>query len=726
MSEPGNNSWSLLVRAPRAEVREYTLAPGATTIGRQTEVEVHISDSSASREHARIDFDPNQTCLTITDLNSTNGTFVNGRKISSPENLFHDDKIRIGKHLITAVSHQVRSGNANAQDARRSMVTGDLLLQSVDNYAILLHDISYQLVNIPDMPEALAKISTIIRQMIGAAECQIILKNNIPDMVEKGIPASILDDVTQDVSAAIFTLQAPAVVSDDSGMREMLIVPVEVEGQVAALIWAWKPYNEPGFSEESDLQLVVAVSHQVALTIQRNEFEQQLLRNAYYDQLTSLPNRTLFTDRLTQALTWEKRHDKYLFAVVLIDIDNFKVINDSLGHAAGDRVLQEIADRLNLNTRDHDSITRTNSVARLGGDEFIILLDDIATERDAYLAANRLKSILLQPIRIGENEIYTSVSIGITFNTQGYSQPDEMIRDAEIAMYRAKELGRAQVVLYDSVMHNLLVERLSMETELRRGMEQDEFRLYYQPIVQLADQCVVGLEALLRWHSPARGVLEPVDFFGALTTSGLIHTLDEWVLNYAARDAAKLQKLFPLNPPLYISVNISASLIRNTELLKTIERILAENKISTGALRLEITEKANIEDRRVSQTVFKALQQRGIRISLDDFGTGYSTLSYLLNFPADSLKVDPSFVQLLDSSTESFKIIETLRVLASMLEMSLVAEGIETEKQLQDLVALKCDYGQGFLFSKAVEFDQVVQYITKNLELSHPPGRRLT
>lgn len=716
MTEPGSYSWSLLVRAPQAEVREFIISPGTTTIGRQTEIDIHIADSGASRQHARIDFDPALPFLTITDLNSTNGTYVNGRRIDAPKHLFHDDKIRIGKHLIIAVSHQARSGTGGLHDARRSMVTGELLLQSVDNYAVLLHDISYQLVSISDMDEALRKISTIIRQMIGASECQVILKSSFPDLTEQGIPANIVEDVTQTVSAAIFTLEQQAIDSGEPVLREVLLVPVEVENQVAALIWAWKHYNEPGFSEDSDLQLVIAVSHQVALTIQRNEFERQLLRNAYYDQLTNLPNRALFSDRLNQALTWEKRHNKYLFAVMLIDIDNFKVINDSLGHAAGDRVLQETAERLTLNTRDHDTVTRTNAVARFGGDEFIILLDDIATERDAYLTANRLKSILLQPIRIGENEIYTSVSIGITFNTQGYSQPDEMIRDAEIAMYRAKELGRAQVVLFDNVMHNLLVERLSLETELRRGMKREEFRLYYQPIIRLADQSVVGLEALLRWHSPSRGVLEPADFFGALTTSGLINTLDEWVLNYAARDAAKLQKLFPLDPPFYISVNISASLIRSTELLNTIEKILADNKISTGTLRLEITEKANIEDKRSSQTVFKALQQRGIRISLDDFGTGYSTLSYLLSFPADALKVDPSFVQLLDSNPESFKIIETLRALASLLNMSLIAEGIETEKQLQDLIALKCDYGQGFIFSRAVDFDQVVEYISNNLK----------
>jgi EAL domain-containing protein (putative c-di-GMP-specific phosphodiesterase class I) len=265
-------------------------------------------------------------------------------------------------------------------------------------------------------------------------------------------------------------------------------------------------------------------------------------------------------------------------------------------------------------------------------------------------------------------------------------------------------------------MHNTLVERLSLETSLRKGMQNNEFRLYYQPIVSIEDEKIVGLEALLRWHSPDKGLQLPANFFGALHSSGMINQLDEWVLEYAAKDAAKIQKIFPMDPPIYISVNISANTVHNPNLVQLIEQILKRNKISTGSLRLEVTEKADLGKNKVSLEMFKALQERGICLSLDDFGTGYSTLSYLLTFPADALKIDQSFIQMLDSNPESQKIVETLKALASHLNMKLVAEGIETREQLEYLKMLNCDFGQGFLFSKAVDFESIIAFIRQNLE----------
>jgi EAL domain-containing protein (putative c-di-GMP-specific phosphodiesterase class I) len=300
-------------------------------------------------------------------------------------------------------------------------------------------------------------------------------------------------------------------------------------------------------------------------------------------------------------------------------------------------------------------------------------------------------------------------------HSPAYILPEELLRDAEIAMYRAKELGKSQVVIYDNIMHNALVQRLSLETELRRGMKNNEFKLYYQPIISIADEKVVGLEALLRWHSSERGYMEPAGFFSALTTSGLINQLDEWVLNYAAKDAVRLQKIFPMDPPLYISANISADLISKPDLVETLDRILVKNKLNTGTLRLEITEKADLGSNPKAQSMFLALQERGIRLSLDDFGIGYSTLSYLLTFPADALKIDQSFIHALNKNPESEKILETLHALASHLEMKLIAEGIETQAQLDFLKKVGCDYGQGFLFSKALAFEEVVAYIKNNL-----------
>jgi diguanylate cyclase (GGDEF)-like protein len=397
-----------------------------------------------------------------------------------------------------------------------------------------------------------------------------------------------------------------------------------------------------------------------------------------------------------------------------MDIDNFKVINDSLGYATGDEILVKLSLRLLDNLREQDTISRSDAIARFGGDEFSVFLDDINTARDAFLVADRLKELLAQPIEIEGQEVFISTSIGITMYTPEYTLAEELLRDAEIAMYRAKEQGKSQIVIYDSVMHNSLVQRLKLETELRRGMQNDEFHLYYQPIISLQEEKVVGLEALLRWHSSSRGYMEPGVFFSALNTSGLINQLDEWVLNYAARDAVKLMDIFPADPPLYISVNISANLIQQPDLIEMIDKILQKNSLNTGSLRLEITEKADLGNSKISQDMFKALQNRGIRLSLDDFGVGYSTLSYLLTFPADALKVDQSFIHALETNPESLKILETLQALAAHLNMKLVAEGIETREQLTHLKDVGCEFGQGFLFSKALPFEEVVTYIKQN------------
>ena len=613
--------WSLMIRTPDSERREHRLKEGTNILGRHSDVDILIADHSASRQHAKVIFDPAKDHLALTDMDSTNGTYVNGERIADPCQLHHNDQIRIGRHLITIISHAKRAEESGTLQRRASVVTGELMLQSVDNYAVLLHDIGYQLINIPNLDDALEKISETVEQLIGAEECMILMADQVAILEEYGIPTAIYENAIENNTASIFSVDTSLQKDTKLPEKSIMLVPVEIEGQVAALIWAWKPTLPYGFSHDNDLQLVIAVSQQVALSIQRNRFETELLHNAYYDQLTGLSNKAYFTERIQQALTWTKRHESYLFAILFMDVDNFKVINDSLGHAVGDKVLVAIAQRLLENLREQDMIARTHSVARLGGDEFSILLDDIASDRDAFMIAARIKSVLEKPFTIDGHEIYISSSVGITINTIDYQNAEEMLRDAEIAMYRAKELGKSQVVVYDSVMHNSLVERLSLETDLRRGMQNNEFRLYYQPIVSIQDGRIVGLEALLRWQSPDRGLMMPGAFFQALNTSGLIHQLDEWVLNYAARDAVKLQKIFPLDPPIYISVNISANLLRNPNMIQIVEKVLKQNKLSTSSLRLEVTEKADIGNSDTTQEMFKALRERGIRLSLDDFGT---------------------------------------------------------------------------------------------------------
>jgi diguanylate cyclase (GGDEF)-like protein len=494
----------------------------------------------------------------------------------------------------------------------------------------------------------------------------------------------------------------------------MMLVPVSIEDDVSALIWVTKSNSPFGFSYESDLPLVIAVSHQVALSIQRHRVEEELLHNAYHDSLTGLANRVMFLDRLKQSFFRAKRMKDYIFAVLFLDIDNFKVINDSLGHAVGDKLLIAFANRLSENLREMDYVSRYNRIARFGGDEFAILLDDIAEESNVLIVANRLNELLTKPFLINGKDVYITTSTGITISTLGYTAPEDMLRDADIAMYRAKEMGKSRVEVYDTVMHNALMSRLALETELRKAIQNEEFHLYYQPIIDLETMRVVGMEALLRWVSD-RGVLGPPDFFNALDTSGLLGQIDAWALGYATRDAAKLQKAFPIDPPLFISVNISANFIHNLDTIGILDDVLEKANLNTDSLHLEITERAGIREEEEALLLLKEIRRKGIRLCLDDFGTGYSTLSYLLRFPVASIKIDRSFVNMLTSTSEGYRIIETLKALTTPLGMDLIAEGIETEEQLNLLKKLEIEYGQGFLFSKAVNLDSAIEFIRKNL-----------
>lgn len=710
--------WSLMVRSPDAEMREVPLREGISTLGRSPEVDIYIHDDSASRYHAQITYKPQKGDLILEDLKSTNGTFVNGKQINRQQALTHQDQIRVGRHLLTVISNKNRKIGSNSKDKTKSIVTGDLMMKSIDNYAVLLHDIGYQLINIPELDKAFAKISETIRLMIGADDCLVVLREQTKDLTSHGVPAEIVKEVIKQNSATIFTVEdAPSPSQEETQLhkRSMMLVPVTSDNTVSALIWVTKTHNPFGFSQESDLQLVIAVSHQVALSIQRNRVEEELLHNAYHDSLTGLANRAMFLDRLKQSFLRSKRNPDYMFAVLFLDIDNFKVVNDSLGHATGDKLLIAFAKRLVDNLRQMDAIARYDRIARFGGDEFAILLDDIIEERDTMMVANRLNSILAEPFLIEQKEVFITTSIGITINTLGYDTPDDMLRDADIAMYRAKELGKSRVEVYDSVMHNALMARLSLETELRKAMQKKDFHLYYQPILNLHTRRIVGMEALLRWNSP-RGILEPPDFFSALDTSGLINHIDLWALDYACQDAAKIQAAFPMDPPLYISVNISANFVRNPETIQILDEVLEKSKINTDALRLEITERVGLQNEEATLSLLKKIQERGIHLCLDDFGTGYSTLSYLLQFPVAGLKIDRSFINMMTSGPEGYRIIETLKSLAIPLGMGLIAEGVETEEQLELLKNMGIDYGQGYLFSKAVELDKAMTFIRNNLQ----------
>ena len=429
----------------------------------------------------------------------------------------------------------------------------------------------------------------------------------------------------------------------------------------------------------------------------RKVTEEQLLHDALHDALTGLPNRVLFMDRLSHAISLAKRRRNYLFAVLFFDLDRFKLINDSLGHSVGDQLLIAIARRLEKYLRVGDT------VARLGGDEFTILLEDIKDENVATNIANRLQEELTRSFNLSGNEVFTSASIGITLSTFNYERPEDLLRDADIAMYRAKATGKARYEVFNTTMHTRAAALLQLETDLRRGLERQEFQLYYQPIVSLKTGEITGFEALIRWQHPQRGLVSPAEFIPLAEETGLIVPIGWWVLREACRQLSAWKIQFPEYQSLVMSINLSAKQFTQTNLVEEITQILWETEVPANSLKLEITESVIMDNAEIATTMLFQLQSLGIQLSIDDFGTGYSSLAYLYRFPTHTLKIDRSFINKIDIDSEQFEIVRTIVTLAANLGMDVVAEGVETLKHLAQLKALNCGSGQGYLFSKPVD-----------------------
>jgi diguanylate cyclase (GGDEF)-like protein/PAS domain S-box-containing protein len=428
----------------------------------------------------------------------------------------------------------------------------------------------------------------------------------------------------------------------------------------------------------------------------RKRAEENLHRAAFYDHLTGLPNRVLFTDHLQVSIKRAQEHPDHLFAVLFLDVDRFKNINDSLGHVLGDHLLKDVASRLEKCIRPEDTISR------FGGDEFAILLDGLAHSADALAVAERIKREMLSTFRLGGHDVFTSVSLGIALSTLGYESAEEILRDADTAMYRAKAQGKGSYEVFDKLMHARAISLLQLESDLRRAVEFEEFELFYQPIVKLETGKISGFEALLRWRHPVRGMVSPLEFITVAEETGLIIPIGTWVLRQACRQLSKWQAEYHTDVPLTISVNLSARQFRQNDLVDQVKRILRETKLSPECLRLEITESVVMEDAEVATAMLRQLRSLNVQLSIDDFGTGYSSLSYLHRFPINILKIDRSFIGRMCQEEESLGIVETIVILASKLKMRVVAEGIETSEQWTMLRDLRCEYGQGYLFSEPV------------------------
>ncbi|MBL8020472.1 MAG: EAL domain-containing protein [Leptospirales bacterium] len=421
----------------------------------------------------------------------------------------------------------------------------------------------------------------------------------------------------------------------------------------------------------------------------------ELVHAAFHDPLTGLPNRSLFMNSLDRLITLS-RPGAPMFAVMFLDLDRFKVVNDGLGHLAGDLLLVEIASRLRA------IVPPDCMVARLGGDEFTVLVETVASEREVVLIAERILSEIKAPVLIESHEVFTTVSIGVAFSNEGYVRPEEMIRDADTAMYQAKRSGKSHFKLFQSSMRENAVSLMRNESDLRRALAREELAIHYQPVVDGATRTVMGFEALVRWQHPTRGFVPPLEFITLAEETGLIVPLGEWVLRRACETAARLNHN---GHPIYMSVNLSSLQLRQSALVKIVSDALADSGVSPDLLYLELTETALMDSDDRAIAILRGLRDMGISLSIDDFGTGYSSLSYLKRFPVNGLKIDRSFVKEIPQERSTCEITRVIIAMSRILGLRVVAEGVETRSQLEFLLAEGCESIQGYFFSRPVPED---------------------
>nr|WP_290223361.1 EAL domain-containing protein [Trichocoleus desertorum] len=456
---------------------------------------------------------------------------------------------------------------------------------------------------------------------------------------------------------------------------------------------------------------------------ERKRIEERLRHDAFHDVLTGLPNRALFMARLGRAMEHVKRRSHFSFALLFVDLDYFKTLNDTLGHLVGDQLLVAIARRLESCLRIGDT------VARFGGDEFTVLLEDTKDVQDAIRVAERLQRELQLPFYLSGHEILTTASIGIAFSSSDHHQPEDILRDADLALYQAKAAGRNRYELFDASMHRGNLAHLQLEHDLRRAIakaqmdalepESQELWLQYQPIVSLKTNRIMGFEALIRWHHPERGLIPPADFIPLAEETGLIMPIGQWVLRQACQQLYTWQQLTSLPWPLIVSVNLSSRQFTQPDLVNQVSQILQETHLNPRYLKLEITESVVMENAEVATTMLQQLKGLGIQLAIDDFGTGYSSLSYLYRFPIDTLKIDRSFINRIDIDGENLEIVRTIVTLAWNLGMDVIAEGVETAKQLAQLKALKCEYAQGYFFARPLNCEAATALIATGIITAH-------
>ncbi|MDA8100675.1 MAG: EAL domain-containing protein [Nitrospiraceae bacterium] len=438
----------------------------------------------------------------------------------------------------------------------------------------------------------------------------------------------------------------------------------------------------------------------------RKDAEAQLIHDAFHDSLTQLPNRALFMDRLEHVIDTTRRHTGHLYAVLFIDLDRFKVVNDSMGHPVGDALLIEVSRRLKETLRPGDT------VARLGGDEFSVLLEDLLSPEDIREVAERILHMLSDPYIIQKQELIITPSIGIAVKSPNYDKPEQILRDADIAMYQAKTKGRARYEFFDADMLATILDRLQLEGDLRIAVEHHAgMMLHYQPIMAPRNSRLIGFEALVRWNHPKRGMIYPLEFIPLAEETGIIMPLSDWILEEAVKQLEAWQRLFPADPPLTMSMNISSRQFLQPGFVDKVRKVLKRHSIPDGSFAIEITESVLMEQSEAAVQTIEQLRDMHVQIHIDDFGTGYSSLSYLHNFPVNALKIDRSFIEKISGNNDNLEIIRAIMALAQSLNLEVIAEGVEKDHQLSVITDMDCKYCQGFFFSKPLSPEALEQWI---------------
>jgi len=497
----------------------------------------------------------------------------------------------------------------------------------------------------------------------------------------------------------------------DLPLTRILASGARVEGEVLGLElpdgsdWIWVGIKgEPLRDPQGALREVLLVLEDAT---GRTRAEAELTLQTFQDRLTSLPNRTLFMERLQQALLRVERRRAYA-ALLYIDLDRFKLVNDSLGHAVGDLLLVQVATRVRACLRPEDT------VARLGGDDFAVLFEDLADLSGAITVADRIQSALAEPFQVGGEEVFTGCSMGLALSNRALHDPGDLVRDAELAMYRAKSKGDGALEIFDPSMNRKARERFHLEAELRHALERGEFRLAYQPLVSFHTGRIEGWEALVRWQHPERGLVSPLDFIPLAEETGLIVPIGQWVLQEACRQAKDWQDRHPSEPPRMINVNLSMRQFQQKDLVEMVTRVLTGQGLQPRHLRLEITESVMMKDPEASIGAMQQFKGMDVNLVIDDFGTGYSSLGYLKRFPVDALKIDKSFVDRLGHDTEDTAIVEAVISLSKSLGLRVTAEGIETREQFERLKAMGCDQGQGYYLSRPLPAEAMEDLLGKD------------